>query len=93
MVLVDFFYFEVSIGGYEYILVVMDYFMCYVQVYVIKDKFVKIVVEKIYNDFILWFGFFEIIYYDQGGEFENKLFYNLDKFIGVCYFRIILYYL
>jgi len=30
----------------------------------------------------LWFGLPETIHHDQGGKFENKLFYNLDKLIG-----------
>ena len=29
----------------------------------------------------------ETIHHDQGGEFENKLFYNLEKLSGVRYSR------
>lgn len=58
-----------------------------------RNKIVIIVVDKIFNDFILCFGFFEKIYYDMGGEFENCLFKRFEEFFGVMYLRIILYYL
>lgn len=58
-----------------------------------RNKIVVIVVDWIFNDFILCFGFLEKFYYDMGGEFENCLFKWLEEFFGVMYFRIILYYL
>lgn len=64
MVLIDFLYLELCSGGYEYILVVVDYFIWFVVVYFIKNKFGCIVVEKMFNDFFMWFGFFDKLYYD-----------------------------
>jgi len=87
MVSVDFLHLEASTGGYEYILVVMDHFTHYSQASATKNKSSKTAPEKIYNDFILRFGLPETIHPDEGGEFENKLFYNLDKLIGAHHSR------
>ena len=87
MVSLDFLHVEASVGGYQYILLVMDHFTRYAQAYPTKDKSAKTAAEIVYNDFILRFGVPETIQHDQGGEFENKLFYNLDKLIGARHSR------
>ena len=43
--------------------------------------------EKLYNDYILRFGFPAKIHHDQGGEFENKLLKNLEDLCGVGHCR------
>ena len=39
--------------------------------------------EKLYNDFILRFGFPSHILHDQGKEFENQLFHQIQKLTGI----------
>ena len=85
--IVDFLHIETNAGGYQYILVVINHFTRYAQAYATKYKSAKTAAEKLHNNFILHFGIPETIHHDQGGEFENKLFYHLDKRIGTCHSR------
>ena len=70
-----------------YILVVMDHFTRYAQAYPTKNKSGGTVAQKLYNDFVLRFGFSLKIHHDQGGEFENRLHRELEKLCGVGHFR------
>ena len=62
---------ETSVGRYQYILVVMDHCTRYAQAYATRDKSAKTAADKIYNDFILRYGFPEKLHHDQGAEFES----------------------
>ena len=85
MVLIDCLHLERSSGRYEYILVIMDHFLCFAQAYPTCNKSARTATEKLCNDFILHLGFPSKIYHDQRGEFENQLFTEMEQFCNTIH--------
>ena len=53
LIAINFVHPKCNVGGYENILILMDHFTSYAQAYATKNKAVRTVAVKIYNDLIL----------------------------------------
>ena len=83
LITIDFLKLEKGKGGYEYVLLIVDHFTRYAQGYPCRNKSAVTAAKKMYDDFVLRFGFPARILSDQGGEFENRLLSKLNQLAGV----------
>ena len=72
----DFLHLDTCSGGYQYLLVLIDHFSKFVQVYPTTNKSAKTAADRLYNGFMLRYGLPGKILHDQGREFENNQFSN-----------------
>ena len=83
IVSIDYCELEKCKGGYLYAMVVTDHFTKFSQVYATKTKSTKAAAEKLFNQFILLYGYPERIHHDQGGEFTSNLFKELHRLTSI----------
>ena len=83
IVSIDFMHLDKCKGGYEYAMVVTDHFTRFCQVYATRTKTTRAAADKLFNQFIMLYGYPERIHHDQGGEFESKLFKELHRLTGI----------
>ena len=83
MTSIDFLHLDKCSGGWEYALIVCDHFTRFVQIFPTKNKSAKSAADKIFNHYILHYGFPQRIHHDQGREFNNRLFSELHRLSGI----------
>ena len=71
-------------------MVVVDHFSKYAQAFPTKSG--RAAEEILYNKYFLDFGFPQRIFHDQGREFDNKVFKQLEELIGIKQSRTTLYH-
>ena len=83
MVSIDFLHLDACKGKYEYVLMVTDHYTRFCQMYATRSKSSKAAADKLFNEFILQFGYPEKIHHDKGPEFNSKLFAELHRLTGI----------
>ena len=83
MVAIDYMKLDKCKGGFEYAMVVTDHFTRFCQIYATKSKSSKAAADKLFNQYIMQFGWPTKIHSDRGGEFTSKMFEELHRLTGI----------
>ena len=83
MVEIDFLHLDKCQGGYEYVLIVVDHFTRFAQLYATKSKSSQAAAAKLWNQFIPTFGLPKQIHHDKGGEWNSLLWKELHRYTGI----------
>ena len=83
IVSIDYLHLDKCKGGYQYVMMVTDHFTRFCQMYATKTKGSKPAADKLFNEFVVQFGYPERIHHDQGPEFNSNLFKELHRLTGI----------
>ena len=83
LVSIDYVKLDRCMGGFEYILTVVDHFTRFAKAYPTRKCNGRPAADKIFNQFILQFGYPDGIYHDRGKEFNVYLFTHLYQSTGI----------
>ena len=83
MVFADIAELPTSRKGFHYILVVVDHFSKYTNIYPMKDQTAQTVAKHLFEDYIKEHGVPETLHTDQGRQFESRLVQDLCRKLGI----------
>ena len=69
--------------GYEFILVIGDYFTKWTEAYSLRDHTAQTVADVLVEEFVAWFGLPRELHSDQGREFESQLIARLCNLLRI----------
>ena len=89
---IDYVHLEKNKDGAEYLLAIVDHFRQFSQALPTRNKGGRAAVEKIFNNYVLCYGFPCRLHHDQGQEFECNLMKCLQQLAGMKLSRMTPYH-